>query len=85
MAGIELQSFEMRLGKFEGVQQQHDQRLAEIEHRLGTIEQLMSDSWVEGHRERELLRAEAHQEREAIRTEGRQEREALRLEFLRNL
>lgn len=55
---FELHTLDQRLGKFEGVQQQHDQRLAEIEQRLGTIEMLIRDVRVEGHREREALRDE---------------------------
>ncbi|MBI1930374.1 hypothetical protein HYR99_39750, partial [Candidatus Poribacteria bacterium] len=53
MEGMELHTLDQRLGKFEGIQQQHDQRLAEIERRLGTIEVLITDVRTEGHRERE--------------------------------
>jgi predicted nucleic acid-binding Zn-ribbon protein len=55
---FELQTLDQRLGKFEGVQQQHDQRLADIERRLSTIEVLIRDVRAEGHREREALRTE---------------------------
>ena len=85
---FELQSFDQRLGKFEGVQQQHDQRLAAIEQRLGTIEVLVRDIPAEGHREREALRTaltrEIHQARvelagqtESVRTELHQTRDEL--------
>ena len=85
---LELQTFDQRFGKFEGVQEQHDQRLAAIEHRLGTIEVLIRDIPAEGHREREALRTaltrEIHQARvelagqtESVRTELHQTRDEL--------
>ena len=78
---FELQSFDQRLGKFEGVQQQHDQRLAAIEQRLGTIEVLVRGIPAEGHREREALRTALTHEREEltnkIRTEVHQARDKL--------
>ena len=66
---FELQTLDQRLGKFEGVQQQHDQRLADIERRLGTIEVLIRDVRAEGHREREALRTELASQIHETRTE----------------
>ena len=77
---LELQTFDQRFGKFEGVQEKRDQRLAAIEHRLDTIEVLIRGIPTEGHREREALRTaltrEIHQARielagqtESVRTE----------------
>ena len=70
MAAIELKSFEMRLGKFEGVQQQPDQRLADIEHRLGTLEKPISDLRTEGHQDREALRLELLNNLQAVTSES---------------
>jgi predicted nucleic acid-binding Zn-ribbon protein len=69
MEGFEIHSLDQRLGKFEGVQQQHDQRLADIERRLGVIEVLINEAIAEGHREREALRTELIGRIEATRTE----------------
>ena len=69
MEEMELHTLDQRFGKFEGVQQQHDQRLAEIERRLGTIEVLIADVRTEGHREREALRAELIGKMDGTRTE----------------
>ena len=69
MAEMELYTLDQRFGKFEGVQQQHDQRLAEIEQRLRTIEVLITDVRTEGHREREALCAELSGKMDGIRTE----------------
>ncbi|MBI1924782.1 hypothetical protein HYR99_11075 [Candidatus Poribacteria bacterium] len=69
MDEMELHTLDQRFGKFEGVQQQHDQRLAEIEQRLRTIEVLITDVRTEGHREREALRAELSGKMDGIRTE----------------
>ena len=66
---FELQTLDQRLGKFEGVQQQHDQRLADIERRLSTIEVLIRDVRAEGHREREALRTELTSQIHETRTE----------------
>ncbi len=66
---FELQILDQRLGKFEGVQQQHDPRLADIERRLGTIEVLIRDVRAEGHREREALRTELASQIHETRTE----------------
>ena len=65
---FELQTLDQRLGKFEGVQQ-HDQRLADIERRLSTIEVLIRDARAEGHRERETLRTELTSQIHETRTE----------------
>ena len=69
MEEMELHTLDQRFGKFEGVQQQHDQRLAEIERRLGTIEVLIADVRTEGHREREALRTELIGKMDGMRTE----------------
>ena len=66
---FELQTLDQRLGKFEGVQQQHDPRLADIDRRLGTIEVLIRDVRAEGHRERETLRTELASQIHETRTE----------------
>ena len=66
---FELQTLDQRLGKFEGVQQQHDQRLTDIERRLSTIEVLIRDVRAEGHREREALRTELTSQIHETRTE----------------
>ncbi len=68
MQDFELQSLDTRLGKFEGIQQQHDARLADIERRLGTIEVLIADVRTEGHREREAVRAELVAKIDAVDT-----------------
>ena len=78
---FELQTLDQRLGKFEGVQQQHDQRLADIERRLSTIEVLIRDVRAEGHREREALRTELTSQIHETRTELIGQIESVRTEL----
>ena len=82
---FELQTLDQRLGKFEGVQQQHDQRLADIERRLGTIEVLIRDVRAEGHREREALRTELTSQIHETRTELIGHIESVRTELTRGI
>ena len=77
---FELQTLDQRLGKFEGVQQ-HDQRLADIERRLSTIEVLIRDVRAEGHREREALRTELTSQIHETRTELIGQIESVRTEL----
>lgn len=79
---FELHTLDQRFGKFEGVQQQHDQRLADIERRLGTIEVLIADVRAEAHREREALRTELMKQINAVRAELTGQINALRTELM---
>ena len=79
---FELHTLDQRSGKFEGVQQQHDQRLADIKRRLGTIEVLIADVRAEAHREREALRAELTGQINEVRAELIVKIKAVRTELM---
>ena len=81
LQSCDLQSLDARLGKFAVIQQQHDDRLAEIGRRLGTLEVLITDLRTEGHRERESLRTELLGKIDAVEGKINAKVEALRSEF----
>lgn len=78
---FELQTFDRRLIKFEGIQQQHDQCLAGIEPQLSTIGVLIRYVPAEGHREREALCTELTSQIHETRTELMGHIESVRTEL----